>query len=75
MKEKSSMCEMDTPDVKTITAMAHSLSAESIVAHFNERGANLKIVKGELYPVGIKMGNTTLFLAALQPKEEKTVSD
>jgi hypothetical protein len=61
---------MDAPDTKTITAMAATMSAEAIVKYYRERGTHLEIVSGDVYPVGIKIGATTLFLAALQPEDK-----
>lgn len=65
------MCEMDTPDIATIAAMADGMSAKSIVDYFKEKGITMEIVAGGVYPVGIKVGETTMYIPKLQPEEKQ----
>ncbi len=65
---------MDTPDLATVVAMADSMSADAIVAHFKEKGILLEIVTDGIYPVGIAYERTTLFIPALQPQDTSVVT-
>lgn len=68
------MCDMDTPDIKTVASMADNMSAEAIVRHFQEKGILLEIITGGFYPVGIAYDGTTMYIPALQPRDPKQES-
>jgi hypothetical protein len=67
------MCDMDTLSINEVADMAKNMTAQSIVNYFYEKGVTAQIVTGGIYPVGIQFGGTTMFIPALQPKEEKPV--
>jgi methylmalonyl-CoA mutase cobalamin-binding subunit len=61
------MDHIDEDGTVNLEALAKSMSVEQIIEYLQERGVkDVGMVNGGIYPVGIRIGNITSYIPALQ---------